>query len=53
MVDIRYFSILRGKLSPRIISYVIEWAAQHQDELMTNWERAHQGGKLKKIKALG
>ena len=40
IIDIDTLSILEGKLSPRILGLVIEWAALHQTELMQNWELA-------------
>jgi len=38
-VGINPIVILQGKLPRRAASMVIEWAALHQNELMTNWER--------------
>ena len=32
--------ILEGQLPPRVLGLVIEWAAQHRDELLANWARA-------------
>lgn len=32
--------VIDGALSPRVRGLVIEWAAQHQEELRHNWERA-------------
>ncbi|MFN7658012.1 MAG: DUF4160 domain-containing protein [Dolichospermum sp.] len=39
-MDIETLSILEGKISPRILGLVIEWAAIHKTELMQNWELA-------------
>jgi hypothetical protein len=40
IIDIETLSILEGKLSPRILGLVVEWAALHQTELMQNWQLA-------------
>jgi hypothetical protein len=40
IIDIETLSILEGKVSPRILGLVIEWAAIHKTELMQNWELA-------------
>lgn len=41
-VAIRNFAILRGGLPPRVLGFVTEWAALHQDELLEAWERAQR-----------
>jgi hypothetical protein len=40
IIDIETLSILEGKISPRILGLVREWAAIHKTELMQNWELA-------------
>ncbi len=32
--------LLSGKLLPRVLALVIEWAAIHQNELLDDWARA-------------
>jgi hypothetical protein len=39
-IDILSLRILEGSLPPRALGLVVEWAAQHQDELMQDWELA-------------
>jgi len=39
-VEIRSLRILEGGLPPRALGLVMEWASQHQDELLANWEAA-------------
>jgi hypothetical protein len=41
-ISINPIGILRGGLSSRARSMVIEWAALHQHELLENWERLQQ-----------
>jgi len=40
LIDIETLSIIEGKLSPRILGLVIEWAAIHKAELLENWKLA-------------
>jgi hypothetical protein len=37
VIDLREFCIIRGSLPRRAIALVLEWAADHRDELMENW----------------
>ena len=39
-INIQTLSILEGKLPPRALGLVIEWASLHQDELLQNWNLA-------------
>jgi hypothetical protein len=39
-IGIDDLSVLAGKLSPRALGLVMEWAALHQDELRTAWDKA-------------
>ena len=39
-IALRGFGVLEGSLPPRVLGLVIEWAAQHQDELLADWARA-------------
>jgi len=39
-IEINTLSILAGKLPPRPMGLVMEWASRHQDELMADWELA-------------
>ena len=40
-VGISPIKILQGNVPKRVQSMVLEWAALHQDELITDWERCH------------
>ena len=44
--------LTEGKLPPRIISLVLEWAFQHREELMENWRRAERREDLAEIEPL-
>ncbi len=52
LIAIDSLSILRGSLSPRVLGLVIEWAAQHQAELVENWECAVRQDMLNPIEPL-
>jgi len=51
-VEIETLRILEGHLSPRALGLVIEWASQHRDELMQNWELARSNQAPRKIEPL-
>jgi hypothetical protein len=44
--------VLAGSLPPRALNLVFEWAVLHQDELLTNWERARREEQLEPIDSL-
>ena len=41
-MSIRDMSVLEGRLPPRALGMVMEWAAIHQTELLNAWNRAQQ-----------
>ena len=51
-IEIESLRVLEGQLPPRALGLVIEWASQHREELMTNWELAKNNMELKKIDPL-
>ena len=50
--DIRTLIVIRGSLSPRVLGLVIEWASQHQSELLDLWERSSKNQSLYKVPPL-
>jgi hypothetical protein len=52
LIAIGTLAVLRGKLSPRAMSLVTEWAGLHQAELMEDWKLARQEAELKPIAPL-
>lgn len=52
LVAIDSLTILRGRLSPRVLGLVIEWAVSRQTELMENWELARREEPLNKVTPL-
>lgn len=51
-VSIKDLALLDGKLPPKVLGLVIEWASQHQKELMEDWKLAEELQALKPIKPL-
>jgi hypothetical protein len=40
IIRIDNLTVLERKIPSRALGMVIEWASQHRDELLANWERA-------------
>ena len=51
-IEIATLTVIAGSLPPRALGLVIEWAAQHQKELMTNWELVRNGKLPSRIEPL-
>jgi len=51
-ISISDLALLDGKLPPKVLGLVMEWASQHQNELIEDWERAQQLQALKPIAPL-
>jgi hypothetical protein len=52
LIDIRNLSVFSGRLPPRAMGLVIEWATLHQHELLDDWNRAHTEQQLRRIAPL-
>ena len=52
LIDIMTLSLFAGRLSPRALGLVIEWANLHQQELLADWDRARDQQSLEKIDPL-
>lgn len=39
LIDIQTLSVYDGELPRRALSHVLEWAEEHQQELLDNWNR--------------
>lgn len=51
-IAIETLSIIAGRLPPRVLGLVMEWAALHRQELMEDWELARRQVELKRIAPL-
>ncbi len=52
LIDIRTLEVIRGKLPRRALVLVLEWAAQHRDELMEDWNLCETKQQPRKIAPL-
>jgi hypothetical protein len=52
LISIESFSVISGKLSPRAMGLVAEWASVHRDELMNDWAQARSHQPLDSIEPL-
>ena len=52
IIEIESLRLIEGRLSPRVLGMVIEWASQYQAELRANWYLARQTEPLNKIAPL-
>lgn len=51
-IAIASLGLVEGKLPPKVMSLVVEWAQEHQDELLENWNSIKETGKFHKINPL-
>lgn len=52
IIHIESLTVLSGRLSPRVLGLVTEWAAMHQPELRENWRLAREQAPLNPIPPL-
>jgi hypothetical protein len=52
LIDIRNLSAFSGRLPPRVMGFVVEWATLHQQELIADWQRARAQQGLHRIPPL-
>ncbi len=38
LIDIQTLKTIRGSMSPKALSIILEWAGLHQEELMEDWK---------------
>lgn len=50
--SIEPLALAAGKLPPRVLGLVLEWASLHRNELLQNWENARKSMGLAKIDPL-
>ena len=50
--SINELKLIEGKLPKRVISLILEWAFEHRDELLEDWELAQNKKDLNKIDPL-
>ena len=52
LIDIRTLDYVEGKLPKRARTLVTEWAIEHREELLTNWQKARKPEELFPIEPL-
>ena len=52
VVDLNTLALIGGRLPPRATGLVMEWAAQHQEELREAWRQARNMQPLPSIHPL-
>lgn len=52
LIQIHTLAVIAGKLPPKALGLIVEWASQHQEELQILWERAKNMEALHKISPL-
>ncbi len=51
-IEINSLRVLDGRFPSRALGLVIEWASQHQEEMLRDWELAKNNKPLEKIAPL-
>ncbi len=51
-ISIETFGVVAGKLPSKVLSLVVEWAQEHQLELLDNWNSIQESGQYNKINPL-
>ena len=52
LIEIRTLAVFAGKISPRALGLVMEWASLHQEQLLELWNDARALKVLHKIEPL-
>ena len=52
LIEIRTLDVLQGSLPKRALGLVLEWASEHQAELMEDWDLCSRMQMPKKIEPL-
>jgi len=53
VIDLRELRVMHGSLPRRAMALVLEWAAEHRDELTENWNLCSRLKNPKRIRPLG
>lgn len=52
LIVISTLAVIAGKLPPRALGLVMEWASLHQNEILSQWEKARNMEALDRIEPL-
>jgi len=51
-IIIETLGVMQGRVPSKVLGLVVEWAEDHQDELMQNWNTIEKSGEYCKIEPL-
>jgi len=51
-IAISTLELMEGQLPSKVMSLVVEWGQEHQEELLENWNSIEETGEFRKIKPL-
>ena len=51
-INVKTLGVIEGRLPAKVLGLVVEWAEDHQDELLLNWNNIQSTGEFTKIKPL-
>jgi hypothetical protein len=51
-IKIETFGLMDGRVPSKVLGLIVEWAEEHQDELMQNWNSMKKSGDYSKIEPL-
>jgi hypothetical protein len=52
IIEIETLHVLGGRLRPRVMGLIVEWALLHREELLEDWQLARASAPLKRIAPL-
>lgn len=52
IINVKTLEIIDGKMPRRALSLILEWASEHRDELLEDWQLCEQNQIPKKISPL-
>lgn len=52
LIDIRTLEVMKGNMPRRALALVLEWASQHRNELIEDWNLCEKNQSPKKISPL-
>ncbi len=52
MLEIETLAVMEGRLPPRVLELVVEWASLHRGELLNNWRAARAQTAMRGIRPL-
>ena len=51
-INVKTFGVMEGKVPSKVLGLVVEWAEDHQSELLQNWNDLKTSGEYQKIDPL-